>query len=189
MTTTKETTVGTIYAQLEALRGCQPDEVTRSAIQDVRDVMEQIRPTVERARQLIAEHEAQGQIVRATVISELDAADENEVDQGLWDLMQALSGARDLWESLRLLSDLCNPDLLTPDVIERIRARMDAERLAERSPRLLAYTLEGSTPWQRPAEDGEVCSCGQPASTVFVTTDHGEVPYCGVEHEVVGEEA
>jgi hypothetical protein len=27
---------------------------------------------------------------------------------------------------------------------------------------------------------GEVCSCGRPAVVVFVTDEHGDVPYCGI---------
>lgn len=37
-------------------------------------------------------------------------------------------------------------------------------------------------PTQRPATDGEVCDCGQPARTVYVTERFGDVPYCGAAH-------
>ena len=33
---------------------------------------------------------------------------------------------------------------------------------------------------QRPAQPGEVCTCGRPAVTVFVTDGHGPVGYCGI---------
>jgi len=33
---------------------------------------------------------------------------------------------------------------------------------------------------QRPAEPGEVCSCGRPAIVVYLTEAHGPVPYCGI---------
>jgi hypothetical protein len=35
---------------------------------------------------------------------------------------------------------------------------------------------------ERPAEPGEVCSCGRPAVVVFITRQYGDVPYCGAEH-------
>lgn len=37
-------------------------------------------------------------------------------------------------------------------------------------------------PTQRPADEGETCTCGQPARTVFLTEQHGPVPYCGRAH-------
>jgi hypothetical protein len=34
--------------------------------------------------------------------------------------------------------------------------------------------------WQRPAEEGENCTCGRPAVLVYITAEHGEVGYCGI---------
>jgi hypothetical protein len=34
---------------------------------------------------------------------------------------------------------------------------------------------------ERPARDGETCSCGRPAVTVSQTEKVGDVPFCGVE--------
>ena len=36
-----------------------------------------------------------------------------------------------------------------------------------------------STSDQRPAEHGELCTCGRQAVTVFIT-DHGEIGYCSI---------
>jgi len=33
---------------------------------------------------------------------------------------------------------------------------------------------------QRPAEAGEVCTCGRPAVTVFVGGQYGDTGYCGL---------
>lgn len=33
---------------------------------------------------------------------------------------------------------------------------------------------------ERPARDGETCTCGAPAVTVYITERFGEVGYCGV---------
>lgn len=35
---------------------------------------------------------------------------------------------------------------------------------------------------ERSAQPGETCTCGQPAVVVYVTADHGDVPYCGIPH-------
>lgn len=32
---------------------------------------------------------------------------------------------------------------------------------------------------ERPARAGEVCTCGLPATVVYLTESFGEVPYCG----------
>lgn len=37
-----------------------------------------------------------------------------------------------------------------------------------------------ATGGERPARPGELCSCGNPAVTMYQTPEHGEVPYCGV---------
>jgi hypothetical protein len=34
---------------------------------------------------------------------------------------------------------------------------------------------------QRPASAGELCTCGRPAVTVFVSEEWGETGYCGIE--------
>lgn len=33
---------------------------------------------------------------------------------------------------------------------------------------------------QRPVRAGELCDCGRPAVVVYVTDDHGDVPWCGL---------
>lgn len=33
----------------------------------------------------------------------------------------------------------------------------------------------------RPATDGDLCTCGRQARTVFITVDFGEVGYCGID--------
>lgn len=32
---------------------------------------------------------------------------------------------------------------------------------------------------RRPARPGEICSCGRPATVVFITAEYGDVPFCG----------
>lgn len=34
---------------------------------------------------------------------------------------------------------------------------------------------------QRPAEPGELCTCGRPAITVYFSPEFGDVGHCGVE--------
>ena len=38
---------------------------------------------------------------------------------------------------------------------------------------------------QRAAERGELCTCGRQAVIVFVSEQHGEVGYCGIEGAAV----
>ncbi|WP_157430638.1 hypothetical protein [Actinomadura macra] len=40
-------------------------------------------------------------------------------------------------------------------------------------------------PSERPARPGETCTCGHPAVLVYITTNFGEVPYCGVPRGAV----
>lgn len=35
---------------------------------------------------------------------------------------------------------------------------------------------------ERPARPGETCTCGKPATIVFMTEQWGETPYCGAPH-------
>lgn len=37
-----------------------------------------------------------------------------------------------------------------------------------------------SAPTERPAQPGELCTCGRQAITVFISAAHGEVGYCGL---------
>ncbi len=34
---------------------------------------------------------------------------------------------------------------------------------------------------ERPAEAGELCTCGRPAVVVYVNEEYGDVGYCGIE--------
>lgn len=34
---------------------------------------------------------------------------------------------------------------------------------------------------ERPAESGELCTCGRQAAVVYPTEEYGEVGYCGIE--------
>lgn len=38
------------------------------------------------------------------------------------------------------------------------------------------------TTTERPAQPGELCTCGRQAITVFLTASHGEVGYCGIRN-------
>lgn len=37
-------------------------------------------------------------------------------------------------------------------------------------------------PTERPARPGEICTCGRPATLVYITAQFGEVPYCEAPH-------
>ena len=34
---------------------------------------------------------------------------------------------------------------------------------------------------ERPAQPGELCTCGRQAVRVYVTSEHGEVGHCGID--------
>lgn len=119
------TTYTDVYQYLENLQGVRVNEATRQTITAVRELVEQVRPTVERARRLIGEHEAHSQLVRSQIIENMETLGEPaDVEQGLWDLMQELSGARGLWTAMAELSGLCDPDSVSLLDIEQSRAAM-----------------------------------------------------------------
>lgn len=119
MTTNDATT--DVYSYLTNLQAVRVSDETRAMWQAVREITEQVRPTIERARQVLAAHEAQGQIVRNEIVESLETLPElskGDVEQGLWEIMQELSGARHLWAAMQELAQLCDPDTLTPADIE-----------------------------------------------------------------------
>ena len=118
---TNDTTTD-VYSYLTNLQGVRVTDETRAAWKAVREITEQVRPTIERARQVLAGHEAQGEIVRSEIVQGMETLTEisrGDVEQGLWELMQELSGARGLWTAMQELAQLCDPDTLTPADIER----------------------------------------------------------------------
>lgn len=131
--TTDEHTTHDVYEHLEQLQHVRMREATMQATQQVQEALEQIRPVIENAKRVLVDHEARGERVRAYVLDgiALTPMAAGEVEQGLWELMQEMSGARRLHYALQALSIECDPDeALRPERVEEARLRVDVERLS-----------------------------------------------------------
>lgn len=143
MTTTDQNV--DIYTALENLKGVRMSHGVRETIDGVQAVTDYARPFIENARAVMTDLEVNGQIVQAHLLEGLDLAERGDVEQGLWDLMQELSGARELFNAMQELSELCDPDrMCTPDAIAEARAAKDLERMSPEARRMVFTPVDTS---------------------------------------------
>ncbi len=117
-----------VYVALSRLADVRVSEHTRSAIAKVRELHRYIESAIRDASDLLVMHEAEAGWIVADLQTATPAFD--EVD-GLFQLMDALSGARELNDALRDLSELCDPDSArTREAVDQARAKLDVERMS-----------------------------------------------------------
>lgn len=131
--TINDHTTHDVYAHFEQLQHVRVPEATLRATEEVRAALEQIRPVIENAKRVLVEHEARGERVRAYVLDGVAVSPiaEGDVESGLWELLQEMSGARQLHSALQALAITCDPDeALTPERVEEARLRVDVANLS-----------------------------------------------------------
>lgn len=88
-----------------------------------------------------------------------------------------MSARRACRNSMRLLSlapDSSGPAGLVPVGAVAVRPRKEVATMVTIDPPASPVVSE------RPANPGEMCTCGQAAIKVFIREDGLEVPYCGI---------
>ena len=117
-----------VYVALSRLADVRVNDHTRNAIARVREAHRTIESVIREASEILVMHEAEAGWIVADLQNTTPTFD--EVD-GLHQLMDALSGSRELHQALSALAELCDPDgALTREKVDAARARVDVERMS-----------------------------------------------------------
>lgn len=139
-----------VYVALARLADVRVNEHTRNAIAKVREAYRTIEPVIREAGEILVMHEAEA----AWIVADLQTSTPGfgEVD-GLYQLMDMLSGSRELHTELQRLSELCDPDSMkNREAVEDARATLDAQRMSPEGVRMVRTAPVGG---DHPDDQGE----------------------------------